>query len=165
MNWADWLIIVVIVISALISLKRGFVKEALSLVTWILAFVIARTFSFNFSTLLVDYIDTYSVRVAAAFFLLFVLTLIVGSLINYLITSLIKMTGLTGTDRLLGMVFGMARGALLVVVAVALLKLTPMAQDVWWRESYLIPHFLLLEEWSFSLFRELAEVLLSSPAQ
>jgi len=165
MNWADWLILAVIGISALISLKRGFVKEALSLATWLAAFVVARTFSFSFATLLVDYIDTYSLRLGAAFFLLFVLTLLVGALINYLITSLVKITGLTGTDRLLGMAFGLARGALLIIVCVALLKVTPVAEDAWWRESYLIPRFLLLEEWSFSLFRDLAEALLNTSGQ
>jgi len=165
MNWADWLILAVICISALISLKRGFVKEALSLATWLAAFVVARTFSFSFATLLVNYIDTYSLRLGAAFFLLFVLTLLVGALINYLITSLVKITGLTGTDRLLGMAFGLARGALLIIVAVALLKVTPIAEDTWWRESYLVPRFLLLEEWSFSLFRDLAEALLNTSGQ
>ena len=74
MNWADWVIIAIIVLSGLISLKRGFIKEALSLLIWVLAFVIARMFSANMSTLLVDYIDVPTVRYAAAFAILFAAT-------------------------------------------------------------------------------------------
>ena len=161
MNWADWLIIIIIGISTLISLQRGFIKEALSLVVWITAFVVARTFSFNLAEILAEYIELYSVRVAAAFAILFAATLIVGALLNHLIAAMVRATGLSGTDRVLGMVFGLARGGLLIVVAVALLKHTPLAQDPWWSGSYLVPRFLLLEEWSFNFFRELADYLLS----
>ena len=161
MNWADWLIIAVIAISSFVSIYRGFVKEALSLLIWVTAFVIARIFSFNFAELLSSYIDVYSVRIAVAFAILFALSLVVGALINHLISSLVKATGLTGTDRILGMVFGAARGGLLMIVAVALLQHTPLVNDLWWGQSYLIPQFLLLENWSFDLFKELANYLLN----
>lgn len=161
MNWADWIILAVIAVSALISVKRGFVKEALSLFIWITAFVVARTFNFNMAELLVDYIDTYSVRLAAAFAILFAATLIVGALASHLISALVQATGLTGTDRLLGMVFGMVRGGLIIVVFLALVKNTPVTNDLWWRESYLVPQFLVLEEWSFNLFKQWANYLLN----
>ncbi len=155
MNWADWLIIGLIGVSTLISLKRGFLKEALSLLIWVLAFVVARTFSQNMASLLIEYIDAYSIRMAVAFAILFAMTLVIGALVNYLVATLVKATGLTGTDRVLGMVFGMARGALLVVVIVALVRHTPVSGDAWWIDSRLIPQFLLLEQWSFELFRDL----------
>ena len=160
MNWADWLIIGIIALSALISVKRGFVKEALSLFIWITAFVIARTFSFSMATLLVEYIELQSVRLAAAFALLFAATLIVGALVGYLVSALVRATGLSGTDRILGMVFGLARGGLIIVVMLALVKHTPVTADQWWRDSYLIPQFLMLEEWSFNLFKQWANYLL-----
>ena len=161
MNWADWLIIIVILISTLFSLQRGFVKEALSLAVWVTAFVIARTFSFNLAVILANYIELYSVRVAAAFALLFAGTLIVGALISHLVGAMIRATGLSGTDRLLGMVFGAIRGGLIMVVVVALLKHTPLAQDPWWEQSYLIPEFLVMEEWSFNFFKEVANYVLA----
>jgi membrane protein required for colicin V production len=65
---------------------------------------------------------------------------------------LVKATGLTGTDRVLGMVFGLFRGALLVVILIAVLKLTPLVNDPWWSESTLIEHFEKLETWSRSVF-------------
>ncbi|HDZ57152.1 MAG TPA: CvpA family protein [Pseudomonas xinjiangensis] len=146
--WVDWVIIAVVVISALISLTRGFVKEALSLLTWVVAGLVAWMFGGAFADLLVGYIETPSFRVMAACGILFVLTLILGGLINYLIGQLVLVTGLTGTDRFLGMVFGAARGVLLIVVAVGLLSLAPVEADDWWRQSQLIPHFLLVADWS-----------------
>lgn len=161
MNWADWLVVAVIVVSALLSLRRGFVKEALSLVTWVAAFIVARVFTDNLSVLLADYIDTPSARVIAAFVILFVVTLIVGALINRLISLIIEATGLSSTDRLLGMVFGIARGGLLVVVIVALLGMTPVIQDRWWQESALIPHFALMEGWTRNLASDASDVIMS----
>ena len=84
------------------------------------------------------------------------MTLLLGGLINYLIGQLVIVIGLSGTDRFLGMVFGAARGALLVVVAVGLLSLAPVEADTWWRESVVIPHFLLVADWSKNLILQMA---------
>jgi membrane protein required for colicin V production len=150
-TWVDWSIIAVIAVSGLISLKRGFVKEALSLLIWIVAGVIAWMFGGALAEHLVDFIETPSARVIAACVILFVATLLVGALINFLVGELVRVTGLSGTDRLLGMVFGAARGGLLVVVLVGLLSLAPVQQDAWWRESNLLPHFLMVADWSKNL--------------
>ncbi|QJD58104.1 CvpA family protein [Pseudomonas sp. gcc21] len=147
-TWVDWVIIGTIVVSALISLSRGFVKEALSLLTWVIAGLVAWMFGGAFADLLTGYIETPSLRVIVACGILFVLTLILGGLLNYLIGQLVVATGLSGTDRFLGMVFGAARGVLLVVVAAGLLSLAPVEADDWWRQSQLIPHFLLVADWS-----------------
>ncbi len=150
-NWVDALILGVLVISALISLSRGFIKEALSLVTWIVAGIIAWMFGGSLAHHFEPYIDTPSVRVIAACAVLFLATLLIGALVNFLLAQLVRATGLTGTDRFLGMVFGAARGLLLVVVVVGLLSLAPVQQDTWWKQSTLIPHFLLIADWSKNL--------------
>lgn len=147
-TWVDWAIVAIIAISALISLSRGFVKEALSLLTWIVAGVVAWMFGGSLSEYLGGYIETPSARVIAGCAIMFVATLIVGAMINYLIGELVRVTGLSGTDRFLGMAFGAARGALLVVVAVGLLSLGPVQQDSWWQQSRLVPQFLLVADWS-----------------
>ncbi len=147
----DWAIIAIVVISALISLKRGFVKEALSLLIWIVAGAVAWMFGGSLAQYLVDYIQTPSARVIAGCTILFVATLLVGAMVNFLIGELIRVTGLSGTDRFLGMVFGAARGGLLVVVAVGLLSLGPVQQDQWWQQSKLVPQFLLVADWSKNL--------------
>lgn len=143
--------IAIIAVSSLISLKRGFVKEALSLVTWIIAGAIAWMFGGTFSHYLAPYVATPSLQVIAACGILFVVTLLLGALVNFLISELVRVTGLSGTDRVLGMVFGAARGALLVVVLVGLLSLAPVQQDIWWQQSSLLPHFLIVADWSKNL--------------
>lgn len=158
----DWAILGIVAISALISLKRGFVKEALSLVTWIIAGVVAWMFGAGLSVYLVNYIETPSFRVIAACTILFVATLLVGAMINFLIGELIRVTGLSGTDRFLGMVFGAARGGLLVVVAVGLLSLGPVQQDQWWQQSRLVPQFLMVADWSKNLILGMSSKWLAS---
>jgi membrane protein required for colicin V production len=78
MNWADWTIITILVISGFFGLRRGFIKETLSLVTWVAAFMVARIFGQALSVVLVDFISTPSVRIVTAFALLFVITLLMG---------------------------------------------------------------------------------------
>lgn len=158
----DWAIIAIIAISALISLKRGFVKEALSLLTWVIAGAVAWMFGGSLSQYLVTYIETPSARVIAGCTILFVATLLVGAMVNFLIGELIRVTGLSGTDRFLGMVFGAARGGLLVVVAVGLLSLGPVQQDQWWQQSKLMPQFLLVADWSKNLILGLSSKWLAS---
>ncbi|MCU1720869.1 MULTISPECIES: CvpA family protein [Pseudomonas] len=161
-TWVDWAILAIVAISSLISLKRGFVKEALSLLTWIIAGAVAWMFGGAASQYLESYIQTPSARVIAGCAIIFVATLLVGAMINFLIGELIRVTGLSGTDRFLGMAFGAARGALLVVVAVGLLSLGPVQQDSWWQESRLLPQFLLVADWSKNLILGLTSQWLAS---
>ncbi len=147
-TWIDWVIAGIILISALVSLMRGFFKEILSLVTWVAAIIIAWTFNGSVAQLLAPYSDTPSIRVVAASIMLFIATLLVGGLINKVFAQLVNVTGLTGTDRVLGMVFGGLRGCLLVVLIVGLMTFVPLENDVAWKDSVLLPHFLLLADWS-----------------
>lgn len=156
LNWADWSIVALIAVSVLYGLNRGFIKEALSLVIWFIAASVAWRYGANFSAYLAPYIQLPSMQVVAASALVFVLTVALGSLVSYLLETLVQVSGLGGLDRLLGMLFGLARGALLIALAVSLLALTPFQQDPWWRESVLLPEFLKLADWSkqylFSFF-------------
>ncbi|WP_420597614.1 CvpA family protein [Neptuniibacter sp.] len=159
MNWADWTILGIIGISSLISLRRGFAKEALSLLTWVTAFVVARIFSQPLSAVLEPYIETPSVRVSAAFAILFIAILVLGALINKLVSTLVDATGLTGTDRVLGMGFGAARGGLVVVVIVVLIGMSPAVNDLWYRESQLIPHFAMMETWTKDIASDIGRLI------
>ena len=88
-----------------------------------------------------------TLRVVVAFAILFLVTLIVGVLVNMLISSLVHKTGLSGTDRLVGMCFGVARGVLLVGVIVLLANMTQVKKDEWFVQSQLIPQFQGLATW------------------
>lgn len=159
MNWADWTIVGILVLSALISIKRGFVKEALSLATWVAAVIVAMIFGERLAVLLIDHIATPSVRELVAFAVLFIATLLVGAMVSYLIGALVRITGLSGTDRLLGMLFGLARGFVIVMALLIFLPgIIPVDQDVWWQESKLIIHFLEFESWARSLASQTLKV-------
>ena len=147
MVWVDYAIIIIIALSALISVLRGFVKEALSLAAWVLAFWVAFTFHLNLATILAEYIDTPSLRQISAFALLFVITLIISALVNNLVSQIVKKTGLTGTDRMLGVVFGIARGAVIVAILVLMAGLTQLPADPWWNDSVFIKHFQEVAIW------------------
>lgn len=147
LNSADYVIIGIIGLSALISIVRGFVREALSLATWVIAAWIAIRFSTPTADLFIGYIKSQPVRTIAAFASLFLITLLIGAMINFLFTQLIDRTGLSSTDRLLGLLFGVARGILLVGVLVMLGTVTNMQQESWWKKSQLVPQFQPLSAW------------------
>ena len=147
MIWVDYAIIGLIVISSIIGLLRGLVKEAFSLVIWVVAIWVGLTFSREFSSFLEGMINYPSARIAAAFAVLFFVTLILGALISYLLGELVKKTGLTGSDRFAGMIFGIGRGLVVVAIVVMLAGLTPLPEDSWWKESILIPPFQSFAVW------------------
>lgn len=149
MTWADWAIVAVLGLSALISVVRGFVKEIVSLLIWVAAAVIASIFYDQLAVWMVDWISTPSLRMLTAWILLFVVVLIVGGILNYLLGKLVEATGLSGTDRLLGLLFGLARGLIILMVIVIILpSVLPVDQDLWWQESTLVPYFLQYEDWA-----------------
>jgi membrane protein required for colicin V production len=153
MIWVDYIIIGIIGLSALISLLRGFMREALSLAVWVLAFWVAWTFFRELAQHLI-WFSLPSVRLGVALAALFLATLLIGGLVNYLIAQLVEKTGLTGTDRLIGMLFGAARGILLVTLLIFLAGLTPLPEDPWWNASQLISYFQELAVWLKTLLPE-----------
>jgi membrane protein required for colicin V production len=147
MIWVDYVILGIIALSSLISLVRGFVREAFSLAAWVAAFWVAWAFFRDVAWRLEPWIEVPSIRLALAFALLLLVTLLVGALVNYLLGQLVEKTGISGTDRLIGIFFGAARGALLVGIFILLAGLTAFPQDPWWKASVLIPHFEDLALW------------------
>jgi len=147
MIWVDYVIIGIIALSGLIGLMRGLVREALSLIAWIAAIWVALTFAHYFADLLTGYIALPSVRLMAAFAGLFVFTLMLAALVNYLIAQLVDKTGLSGTDHLLGVLFGIARGVVVVAILILLAGVTPIPRDPWWQQSVLIEDFQGLTLW------------------
>ena len=161
MTGIDWTILGILAVSTLISLMRGFVKEALSLLTWVAAILVVRLFATQFALLLAPYIQTDSLRLVAAWAILFIVTLMVGALVNRLVSELVKVTGLSGFDRVLGMVFGFVRGGIIVLILVAALHyLLPVQEDDWYRQSRLIPEVVALIEEFGPAIREQGERLM-----
>ncbi|MBE9567893.1 MAG: CvpA family protein [Proteobacteria bacterium] len=141
MTVVDVVVIFVIFLSALFSLIRGFVKESISLATWIIAIWLAATFASKLSAALPNSIESEAVRQAIGFGVLFVMTLMVGALVNTLVNQVVKKTGLSSADRIFGVAFGVLRGALIIVVFVIIGGMTPLPETEWWQSSVLLQWF------------------------
>lgn len=141
MNWADYTILAVLGLSVLMGLWRGFVGEVLALAVWACAFWVAWVFGPLLAERFSASISTPSVRVLLAYALCFIAVLIAGAIVTFLMRKLVEGSGLSGSDRLLGMVFGLVRGLALVVLVVMLMGFTPFPRDPWWHESRLLPSF------------------------
>lgn len=147
LNGADWVIVAILLVSVVIGLWRGFIREVLSLIVWIAAVTAAILFGADVAAFYADWINVPSVRVALGYATVFLLVFVVFALLSWLVTRLLRGGGLSGTDRMLGLGFGLLRGGLLVAVLVLLLGYTPMPRDPWWQESQLIPRFEPLAGW------------------
>ncbi len=130
----DYIIFAVFFVSVLVGLFRGFFREALSLVTWALALWVAVEYASVLEPLLAS-VSSPALRLWASRVLVFLLVLIAGGLFNHFVHVLVSRTGLTGTDRVLGMVFGAARGGLLVGIMVIVFQLLELDQESWWDQS------------------------------
>ena len=141
MNWADITIISIILLSAVLSLFRGFVREVLSLVAWVVAFWTAMAFWGRFATVLEPYIAIEFARMVLAFLGVLIGVLLVFGIINFIVGKLLASTGLSGPDRLLGALFGVLRGGAIVTVLVVLAGLTPLPGEPSWSQSSMLGGF------------------------
>jgi len=148
MEYADYIILGIIAISILVGAIRGFIKEAFSLAVWAAAFLVAFQYSGALAMQLENHIELPSARTSLAFAGLFLSVLLVGGLVTFLVGKLVEKTGLSGTDRLLGGVFGGVRGLVLVLAMMLVAGLTPVPQDPWWQQSRTIQSLMPLAEWS-----------------
>ena len=156
----DWLIFAVVFLSSLLSLKRGFIKEVLSLVTWVVAFVVAVKFTDQMQILLLEQVQNDQIRYIVSFLTLFIASLCVGALMSFLLGSLVQVTGLSSTDRVLGMIFGFARGTLIIVAFISLLSLSPiMVENDFWKESQLVPKMVVLKDWAREILGKSSDLL------
>ncbi|AGA32898.1 Colicin V production protein [Thioalkalivibrio nitratireducens DSM 14787] len=154
MNWIDLVFVALIVVSGLISLYRGFVREIFSLATWVVAIWVGIRFAGDLAVLLPEAVHDTTLRLGIAFAALFILVLIVGGIAGVLAMRLVRGSGLTGTDRSLGVVFGLLRGVLIVALLVFLASLTLVPEEPWWQQSRLVPEFERLVAWLVDLLPE-----------
>jgi membrane protein required for colicin V production len=140
-TWADYAILGVLVISGLLGLMRGFVREILSLIAWVVAVAMAVHFSDQVAVYLQHLIDAAPLRKAAAFCLILFVVLILGALLGSLVAGALSGAGLSGTDRIVGFIFGLFRGGILVALLVLVGGLTPAPRANWWKGATLIPPF------------------------
>jgi membrane protein required for colicin V production len=139
MNFADYLIIALIILSALVGLLRGFLREVIALVTWVLAVFIAWHFGDLLEPHLGGLLASPQVRPWAARAILFFVVLLIGWAIGAVVVHFVRLSIFSGMDRFLGLLFGLTRGIVIVGVIVILAQLLRLDGERWWGRSMLIP--------------------------
>ncbi|MGP1956488.1 MAG: colicin V production protein [Arsenophonus sp. NC-PE1-MAG3] len=160
MVWIDYAIIAIIIFSVLVSLIRGFIREILSLITLGCAFFVASQFYPYLATYYLTRFDDTLIRNGIAIAILFITTLIAGTVVNYVISSLVERAGLSSADRVLGVCFGVLRGILVVSVILFFLDtFTPLPKSEDWQHSELIPQFSYIIRWFFDYLKNVSSFL------
>ena len=148
MTIVDFGIISIIGILLVLGIVWGFLRVTVMLATWFAAIIITINFAPNLSAaLLKPLIDSAALRLGIAMVILFVLTLMVGALINFLLRQVAGKAGLTGLDRVLGLLLGTALGTLIILVFVFFAGLTPLPKYQWWQTSMLLGYFEIMVRW------------------
>ena len=135
----DYVVLGIVAISLVLGLWRGVVSELIALAAWVLAFLAALEFGAPSGKLVFTGIADPAIRALAGCVLIFVGVLVLMSLVRLAVRSMVKALGLSLSDRLLGMFFGLARGLLLVMLLVAAGGMTSAPQQPWWKEATLAP--------------------------
>ena len=140
-HWLDYAIIAVIGLSVITGLFRGFIKELIALCVWILAIWLALTYSSELDSWLLPYIQDKTARTAVAFVAILLATIIIGGLFNALLSFILRRSGLSGTDRLLGMGFGFVRGVFIVSLIMLVVKMSSVSHQEYTSKSTLYAKF------------------------
>ncbi|MDY7578043.1 CvpA family protein [Herbaspirillum sp. RTI4] len=142
----DYLVLGILLCSFVISTLRGLTKEMLSLASWVAALAVANLYCEPLATMLPDLIPGNSTRLIVAFIALFIGVRLLMALLTRALSEVIKAGGLSVADRGLGGLFGLARGAVIVVIAVLLCGTTSIPQQPFWTNAMLSPAFVMAAE-------------------
>ena len=154
----DISIIAIVVVSLFVGLFRGFIRESLSLFSWIVAIWLAYNYATLGATYLEPYIDQPPLRVVASFAGIFIVSLLLISLASYLVYRLLYVSGISGVDRSLGSLFGLARGIIIVAFLILAARFMDFTTQPWWQESILVEYFTPVTEFIRTLLpQDLAE--------
>jgi membrane protein required for colicin V production len=133
----DYAVLAILVVSILLSMVRGVVRELFSLAGWVVAFMVANSFAAGFAPMLPSSITGESPRMLLAFAALFLSALLAMALITMLMSALVKTVGLGFADRFFGSLFGFMRGLLVVVLMVLAAGMTALPQEPFWQKALL----------------------------
>jgi membrane protein required for colicin V production len=147
MPFADIAIAIVIAVSIAIGFFRGFVKEAMSIASLLVAVWAAFNFGAEAGTLSDNWLSSPDLRLWFGRVLIFVVVLMLGGLLSWAVARLVRLSVLSGTDRVLGMMFGLVRGAVLVAVLVMAGQYSKLEQKNWWQDSILMPYMEFVADW------------------
>jgi membrane protein required for colicin V production len=135
MTWVDYAVIAVMAVSVLWGVLRGLIREVMSLGAWVIAFLAANLLAGPMAEYMPQAISRPEARVLAAFVCVFLSVLIITTLFGLILSRVAKAVGLGGVDRVLGGLFGAARGLIIVVALALLAGLTRLPEDGAWKAS------------------------------
>ena len=135
MTWLDYAVLGVFAASLVVGAWRGLVREVLSILGWVIAFLAANLLAGPLGQHMPQAIPSPELRVAAAYVAVFIASLVVTTLLSLLLSKIVKAAGLGGVDRALGVIFGAARGVLIVLAAALLAGLTSAPRQPFWKDS------------------------------
>ncbi len=135
MTWLDWALLAVLLVSALVGLWRGLVYEVLSVMGWVLAFVLAQTWAEPVGRLLPMDGAAEPLRLAAGFALVFIAVAFTAGMFSWLVKKLVAAVGLRPVDRLLGGVFGVLRGVVILLGVAVVMGMLPQSAQAGWQTS------------------------------
>ncbi|MDP3704296.1 MAG: CvpA family protein [Legionellaceae bacterium] len=154
--WVDGVIIGILALSVVTGLVRGFVKELIAICIWVMAIWLAYHYYQVVAGWLTPYVHDHTAQTVAGFVLIMLGTVIVGSLVNALLSFILRSTGLTGTDRLLGMGFGFVRGVFIVALLILSVRMTSLIPTgEYTRQSYLYAKFDPVVNWLYGFTPDL----------
>ena len=136
MTGFDYIVIAIVMVSVVLGIWRGVVGEIIALVAWVLAFLAARMWGEEVARVFLARIADPAMRIVAAWVAVFVVVLVLMALLRLAVRGLLKALGLSLTDRLLGIVFGLARGLIIVLALVAVGGMTMVTKEKWWGDAY-----------------------------
>jgi membrane protein required for colicin V production len=139
MNALDWILLAGIGASIALGIFRGFMREVISLAGWIAGIWLAFLFAVRLSAPLPFAEDWPLARTAVVAVLIVVVCVFLAAFVGWLVRELMKVAKLSAADRTLGGVFGLARGMLIVALAVFLVRDTELYHEPLWRDSVVLP--------------------------
>lgn len=147
MSATDWVLLAIVVVSALFGLMRGFVGVAASLAAWVLAGWAAFRFGGELGLMLASDGEPSAGQVFSGYALSFIGVLVVVGVVGWLVRKAVNSVGLSGLDRGLGLALGTLRGAFVASALVLLLGLTSLPRDPEWQTSQVVPVFVPGAQW------------------
>ena len=149
----DFVIGGVLVISLFFGTWRGLVKEAISILAWVSSFFVSITFVSELSEILLKSLGTPFFSFPVSFFLLFIGTMLFFSLVSFLLSEVLRASGLKVFDKLLGALFGLAKGTTIVAVACVVSRFfVPQTYSIWYESSVFVPHFVQIFDFVWEFF-------------
>lgn len=140
-NWVDYIFFAILVLSMIFGYRRGFIREVISLIIWIIALTLPTFLGPVVAPHLSGFSANENIQIGVSFLGIFVLVFLVGLIINFAMRKTVDKTGLSGVDRFVGLIFGLFRGIAILAVVVSFVNLTVLGSKDAWNQSFMVPKF------------------------